>query len=1855
MKKNYLLIFIFLNFLLPSQYIRGHSNNVFEKTISKNYSKKMEYTGTLFSITNVFEANFYDWFEDPPCTPATIPFFEGFETGHTHYEDVESCWISLSITDGDIWTANSSYTSFNRGPRTGTWNAFLTYDSDSWMFRSVQLEAGTNYKFTMFARQDETTEAEIKVNIGSQATASSMTTPIVPLTPIVNGDYQKLEGYFQVPTTGVYYLGIFGSVEWEPYYLSIDDISLEVATSCIEPSIPVISQLSFDSVTVNWTSMDSLANYIWEIRTSGEPGAPNPVLSGTETAGTLSRTLNGLANNTAYQFYIRANCGDGDLSSWTEQVNFKTLKLVPSPWQESFQETSTPTDWTMTDWSIGSTYEIDPIQGNYLHKDFYYEYDYWWDEYDEDLTGTFSSVNIGPILEDDIFSFQYNLGLDYWSDEPFGPGSGNIKIELSTDLGNTYVVASTLQNNGVEGWQEYSFPLTNYVGQILKFKISVMINNQGDDLDSPIAFDKFEISNINSCIAPLVNEISDITVNSANVSWIKPSSINNTGYIYELRTSGEPGSGDDGFVLSDTINDADTLTVILNEISHSTDYVFYIKTLCSEEDSSAWSQGRAFKTPLILTTPWQENFITTTTPQGWNKTGWNIGTASSLNADAEGNYLHKNLYISSSTGTFSTVFIGPILQNDKLSFVYKIADYYSPYASPGTGSGNFKIDISTDFGNTYTPFTTVNNNTINTWQPLEFDLEDYVGETIQLKITATRTSGDYNLGFDKFKISRPCPTVTSFSATNIAATGATIEVTSEATHFDFEYGPTGFTQGQGTVVSGDTPFQLTGLTPETSYDLYVRSNCGNIEYSVWNGPVNFTTVALQPQTITVADITKTYGDEPFTTGSASSELSLSYVVTNQNVAKFENGQLVIVGAGTTEVKAQQAGNISYSPAPEKTFTLTVNKAPLTVKPKDVSKVFDGNAFTPTEIIGEGFVYDENVSVLVGTPLFSGTGVGAVNLGTYVLSVTGLTSNNYTITYGNGQLNITKKPITDITFEGQTLVYDGTPKSILINGELPDGTTVTYENNAKTEIGDYTVVATIDGGADYENLVLEAVMKIRADMSNISFPDATFMYDGTLKTLTLSGILPEGASVTYENNGHTNVGTYEVIANIDGGDDYADMSLTAELQIEKASLANSITLEDATYVYDGEAKALTLTGDLPEETSVVFTGNNKTNAGIYPVSVSIDAGSNYELLNLEATLTIEKAIIENITFSDLTVGYDGGTKSLLIQGDLPEGATVTYEGNNQVNVGVYPIIATISGDNFETTTLEATLTIEKGIIDWITFEDTAIGYDGTLKTLSITGTLPQGATVSYTNNTATELGSYNATATISGGANYNDLVLTAQLIIKKGIINGVYFPNGTFTYDGTSKSIAITGTLPAGTSVTYQNNNQINAGLYPVIATVHGGTNYNDLILTANLIINKIPITGITFEGASFDYDGTPKFIYISGTLPENANVTYQNNGKTNAGTHEVVANIQGGTNYIGQQLKANIKINTINQVITFDALAVLILEEADDFQLQATASSNLDVRYTFEYSTPTPAAKVSETGFVTLNHAGIIRITAHQAGNINYSAAASVTRELEIESTNATIDALWINGTLYKNPSQEIHYVIACDQMTNQVVFKLEAEANVSIDPGTEFTMQVQHPGTYKQTFTATSASGKVKKEYHITVEKPFDFDKIAVQKFNNTLLINNNPKTNGGFKFVGYKWFKNDELIGENQVYSAGNSATDLLDPNAKYHAEVTTEAGEVYQVCPITFETKGSFAIRLFPSPAQQGGKLTLYVNHPNGQFDDTVLQVFDMKGQKVFSKEVRKEQTSFELPATIQRGVYIAIVRINNKQEAIKFIVE
>lgn len=286
---------------------------------------------------------------------------------------------------------------------------------------------------------------------------------------------------------------------------------------------------------------------------------------------------------------------------------------------------------------------------------------------------------------------------------------------------------------------------------------------------------------------------------------------------------------------------------------------------------------------------------------------------------------------------------------------------------------------------------------------------------------------------------------------------------------------------------------------------------------------------------------------------------------------------------------------------------------------------------------------------------------------------------------------TPKTFTGITFADASFEYDGEPHAIYVSG-APDFANVTYTNNAKIEIGSYTVTALIIAD-NYTPLSLSATLTISPKtFTGITFEGGTFDYDGEAHSIYVTGA-PEFATVTYTNNDQVDAGTYTVKATI-SATNYTTLTRSAVLKINKATFTG-ITFEDAIFDYDGEAHSIYVSG-APDFATVTYSNNGKSAAGTYTVTATISA-ANYNTLTKTATLKITRGDMSDLKFSSACYIYDGKAHSLEVTG-APSGSSISYRrtngsGTNSFTaVGTYIIEATVTNPAYNTAVLTATMSI-----------------------------------------------------------------------------------------------------------------------------------------------------------------------------------------------------------------------------------------------------------------------------------------------------------------------------------------------------------------------------------------------------------------------------------------------------------------------------------------------------------------------------------------------------------------------------------
>src|SRR5690606_1502164 len=311
---------------------------------------------------------------------------------------------------------------------------------------------------------------------------------------------------------------------------------------------------------------------------------------------------------------------------------------------------------------------VPALDGNYIYKNLW----------GSNSTGTISTISVINIEEDYELSFKYLIAA--WSGYPAQPEAGalNIEVKISTDFGATYTTVETITNDGItEGWQDYIYDLSDYVGEVIK--VQLVATRTADDF--MLAFDSFYIGSPVTC--PTVSGVlaQNITFESVDISWTEVAEA--TGYNwYIFENNADVSTAEPLFAGTTT-----TTTVSISGLDGNTDYDLYVKADCETSMSVFYSTKVDFRTDITpVSAPWIEEFATDATPLGWTTTGWTI-TSTNIRVPAlNGNYIYKNLWSSTSTGTINTISVMNIEEHYELSFNYLIADWDTYPSQPTSGA-----------------------------------------------------------------------------------------------------------------------------------------------------------------------------------------------------------------------------------------------------------------------------------------------------------------------------------------------------------------------------------------------------------------------------------------------------------------------------------------------------------------------------------------------------------------------------------------------------------------------------------------------------------------------------------------------------------------------------------------------------------------------------------------------------------------------------------------------------------------------------------------------------------------------------------------------------------------------------------------------------------------------------------------------------------------------------------------------------------------------------------------------------------------------------------------------------------------
>ena len=433
-------------------------------------------------------------------------------------------------------------------------------------------------------------------------------------------------------------------------------------------------------------------------------------------------------------------------------------------------------------------------------------------------------------------------------------------------------------------------------------------NSAGDNLSAIVATDIYGVARGTSpdigaveftplsCLQPSIIGAS-ATPFSVDLNWLVGSGVDSVSIEY----------GPSGFTQGTglQIYTSDT-TYSFTGLFDQTCYDFYLTSWCSGQPGVSYTLYTVCTPCGPQSMPFSESF--NAWPPGCfeltNTTGWD------WDQDPAG-YARARFW-SYSTG-IAYMTSGPINITQAAQVKFKWAHLYSASYPDDrlilrariVGSSNWDtlVDLvgptfnSPNSGNTTPP---ANASDFIDW--LGYLDTSYVGNAAEFQFVALTDFGPHAYVDDFVVEGVPnCTTPFNLGASSITSSGAALNwSTVNGTCFNIEYGPAGFIQGTGlgtTVNNVTSPYSLTGLNANTSYDFYVSDCCNG----VWVGPFTFKTLCTSQ-----LNGTYTVGGTPGATNFATLDSAMN-VLTGCGIS----GPVVFnLQGGTFLIPGQQVGSIT---------------------------------------------------------------------------------------------------------------------------------------------------------------------------------------------------------------------------------------------------------------------------------------------------------------------------------------------------------------------------------------------------------------------------------------------------------------------------------------------------------------------------------------------------------------------------------------------------------------------------------------------------------------------------------------------------------------------------------------------------------------------------------------------------------------------------------------------------------------------------------------------------------------------------------------------------------------------------------
>ncbi|MBP5574056.1 MAG: fibronectin type III domain-containing protein, partial [Bacteroidales bacterium] len=635
------------------------------------------------------------------------------------------------------------------------------------------------------------------------------------------------------------------AIKYTGYYRCyVDDIEVKALPNCLKPT----SVTATPDGNITWEGEGSTWNLNYKASSASTWTEVNGLTS-------MSYTIPNLTGLTTYSVRVQNVCDDNTTTDWTT-ATFTTPAGIPLV--ELFNGTSAPTGWTRYIALLSEVMDGTATLGN----------------------ATTSGWNFGTgngVFDNHAKVNVYGLSCKYWLVTPALTMENNVQLSfdvaytaysgsgapaqtgtddkfvvlITTDGGTTWTILRQWDNAGSEyvlnnlnpSPATVTYDLSSYAGQ--NIAVAFYAESTSSNADNNLHIDNVSIDYIPSCQKPTDLNATNITANSAELSWVA-----NSGETAWTLYWKESGATD----YTEVANATNPYT--LNGLAAATNYEFYVVANCSADDASEASATFTFATAcdVIPALGFSENFDSYTAGNNVLPNCWSY-----INTTTSSTYaVYPRVYANSTYSTYANT-------APNCLFLYSYgSDYPQPQyailpemtglaglqvtlmAKGYNASSTLKIGTMSDPTDAST-FTMIAEQTLTTSypdDPFEYLIPaDCANSYLAIMIDAASGYNTRGVYVDDIVI-REAPTClkpTELAVTGVSTTTVTLGWTNGS---DDQTAWQICLNGDETnlIMAESNPFTIEDLTAATSYTAKVRAYCGEDDQSDWSNEVSFTTL-----------------------------------------------------------------------------------------------------------------------------------------------------------------------------------------------------------------------------------------------------------------------------------------------------------------------------------------------------------------------------------------------------------------------------------------------------------------------------------------------------------------------------------------------------------------------------------------------------------------------------------------------------------------------------------------------------------------------------------------------------------------------------------------------------------------------------------------------------------------------------------------------------------------------------------------------------------------------------------------------------------------------------------------------------